>query len=186
MRTRQFLPSDFVVQAACAERAIRRNGPDPFAARLAAPGKEHGPFIRSRYIIFHVHALLSPRSGDNLDAPATTSVSGTVCVVAVAGALTDLTPATPTGRGATAGFDPPAQQQLIADGWRYASINPGSIQADNSEGLTKGIIGFVNKGQRRKPDDWGALRAWAWGASCGLRKASPDNRASFPGDKALF
>ena len=28
-----------------------------------------------------------------------------------------------------------------------------------------GIIGLVNKGQPRKPDDWGALRAWAWGAS---------------------
>ena len=34
--------------------------------------------------------------------------------------------------------------------------------------MTKGIIGLVNKGQRRKPDDWGALRAWAWGASRGL------------------
>ena len=45
---------------------------------------------------------------------------------------------------------------------------PGSIQADNGAGLTKGIIGLVNKGQPRKPDDWGALRAWAWGASRGL------------------
>jgi hypothetical protein len=26
----------------------------------------------------------------------------------------------------------------------------------------------VNKGQPRKPDDWGALRAWAWGAARGL------------------
>jgi hypothetical protein len=34
--------------------------------------------------------------------------------------------------------------------------------------LTKGIIGLVNKGQPRKPDDWGALRAWGWGASRGL------------------
>ena len=34
--------------------------------------------------------------------------------------------------------------------------------------MTKGIIGLVNKGQPRKPDDWGALRAWAWGASRGL------------------
>jgi len=64
--------------------------------------------------------------------------------------------------------DPPATEQLIADGWGYATINPGSIQADNGAGLTKGIIGLVNKGQPRKPDDWGSLRAWAWGASRGL------------------
>jgi hypothetical protein len=66
------------------------------------------------------------------------------------------------------GADPPAAQQLIADGWGYATINPASIQADNGAGLTKGIIGLVNKGQPRKPDDWGALRAWAWGAARGL------------------
>ena len=56
-------------------------------------------------------------------------------------------------------------QQVIAAGWGYASISPASIQADNGAGLTRGIIGLVNKGQARKPDDWGALRAWAWGAS---------------------
>jgi hypothetical protein len=67
-----------------------------------------------------------------------------------------------------ANADPPASEQLIADGWGFASINPGSIQADNGAGLTKGIIGLVNKGQPRKPDDWGALRAWGWGASRGL------------------
>jgi hypothetical protein len=48
------------------------------------------------------------------------------------------------------------------------TINPASIQADNGAGLTRGIIGLVNKGQPRKPDDWGALRAWAWGAARGL------------------
>jgi lysophospholipase L1-like esterase len=64
--------------------------------------------------------------------------------------------------------DPPAIEQLIADGWGYATISPASIQADNGAGLTTGIIGLVNKGQRRHPDDWGALRAWAWGASRGL------------------
>ena len=64
--------------------------------------------------------------------------------------------------------DPPATEQLIADGWGYATINPGSIQADNGAGLTKGIIGLVNKGQPRHPEDWGSLRAWAWGASRGL------------------
>ena len=64
--------------------------------------------------------------------------------------------------------DPPAIEQLIADGWGVATVNPNSIQADNGAGLTKGIIGLVNKGQPRKPDDWGALRAWGWGASRAL------------------
>jgi len=67
-----------------------------------------------------------------------------------------------------AGADPPSTQQLIAAGWGYAYINPASIQADNGAGLTRGIIGLVNKGQPRKPDDWGSLRAWAWGAARGL------------------
>jgi len=60
---------------------------------------------------------------------------------------------------------PTWQQQLLAKGWGYAVISPNSVQADNGAGLTKGIIGLMNKGQSRKPDDWGALRAWAWGAS---------------------
>ena len=74
------------------------------------------------------------------------------------------------GRGSSAagGADPPATEQLIADGWGYVSLNPGSIQADSGAGLRKGIIGLANKGQPRKPDDWGSLRAWAWGASRGL------------------
>ena len=66
------------------------------------------------------------------------------------------------------GQDPPSTEQLIAAGWGYAMIDPSSIQADNGAGLTRGIIGLVNKGQPRKPDDWGSLRAWAWGAARGL------------------
>ncbi|WP_221392891.1 acetylxylan esterase [Dyadobacter sp. NIV53] len=61
--------------------------------------------------------------------------------------------------------EPTWQEQLISRGWGYAIIEPTSIQADNGAGLTRGIIGLVNKGEYRKPDDWGALRAWAWGAS---------------------
>lgn len=56
------------------------------------------------------------------------------------------------------------QQQLIARGWGFGSINPTSIQADGPA-LTSGIIGLTNKGQPRKPEDWGALRAWQWGVS---------------------
>ena len=66
------------------------------------------------------------------------------------------------------GSDPPATEQLIANGWGYALLDPSSVQADNGAGLTQGIIGLTNKGQPRKPEDWGALRAWGWGASRGL------------------
>jgi peptidoglycan/xylan/chitin deacetylase (PgdA/CDA1 family) len=69
---------------------------------------------------------------------------------------------------AFAGTGPTWQQQVLAKGWGYASLIPTSVQADNGEGLTEGIIGLVNKGQPRKLDDWGALRAWAWGASRAL------------------
>ena len=67
-----------------------------------------------------------------------------------------------------AGTPAPTTEQLIADGWGYPPINPASIQADNGAGITRGIIGLVNKGQPRTPDQWGALRAWSWGAARGL------------------
>ena len=57
------------------------------------------------------------------------------------------------------------KQQLLAKGWGYAILRPTTIQADDGAGLTQGIIGLVNKGQPRKPDDWGTIQAWAWGGS---------------------
>jgi hypothetical protein len=66
---------------------------------------------------------------------------------------------------AVANKGPTWQQQVLAKGWGYAVLIPTSVQADKGDGLTEGIIGLVNKGQPRKLDDWGALRAWAWGAS---------------------
>jgi len=59
----------------------------------------------------------------------------------------------------------PWQQQLLEKGWGYALLIPTSFQADNGAGLKEGIIGLVNKGHPRKTDDWGSLRAWAWGVS---------------------
>ena len=77
--------------------------------------------------------------------------------------------ASAAGPGAGAGTMAPSsvanwRELLIQKGWGYASINPTSIQADGPA-LTSGIIGLTNKGQPRKPEDWGALRAWQWGVS---------------------
>jgi (4-O-methyl)-D-glucuronate---lignin esterase len=63
---------------------------------------------------------------------------------------------------------PPSTEQLIAAGWGYVSLATASIQADNGAGLTAGIIGLTNRGRRRTPEQWGALRAWAWGAARAL------------------
>lgn len=97
------------------------------------------------------------------------------------------------GRGAKGGTGsqgPSKYDRLFAAGWGYAILNPASVQDDaggwrpnpfvrrtdpNAEppkpvgaGLTRGIIGLTNRGQPRTPEQWGALRAWAWGASRGL------------------
>ncbi len=89
------------------------------------------------------------------------------------------------GFGDRPGSPPPKEQQLVETGWGCATINANSIQEDSGGeqqrrfgpprpagqtggGLTRGIIGLTNKGKPRKPDQWGSLRAWAWGASRGL------------------
>jgi len=64
------------------------------------------------------------------------------------------------------GNDGPSwQEQVIRKGWGYAILSPTSFQADDGAGLTEGIIGLMNKGQPRSLNDWGGLKAWAWGAS---------------------
>lgn len=54
---------------------------------------------------------------------------------------------------------------ILKKGWSVVVYDPTSVQADNGAGLTSGVIGLVNKGRPRGLDDWGALSAWAWGAS---------------------
>lgn len=72
-------------------------------------------------------------------------------------------PVQPIGLGSSG--EPSWKEQLISNSWGYAILVPASVQADNGAGLRQGIIGLVNKGEPRKPDDWGSLKAWAWGAS---------------------
>ena len=70
--------------------------------------------------------------------------------------------------------DLPNTWQLVAAGWGFALLDPASVQADDGAGITRGIIGLVNKGQPRKPEDWGALRAWGWGAGRALDYLATD------------
>jgi hypothetical protein len=69
-------------------------------------------------------------------------------------------------------FPPPPSDEritdLIADGWGVALLDPATIQPDNGAGLRSGVIGLANRGAPRKPEEWGALRAWGWGASRAL------------------
>ncbi|MET0308835.1 MAG: hypothetical protein ABW023_09030 [Sphingomonas sp.] len=59
---------------------------------------------------------------------------------------------------------PPYTDQLLKAGWGYAVVVANSIQADNGGGLADGVIGISLRGKSRAADDWGVLRAWAWGA----------------------
>ena len=55
---------------------------------------------------------------------------------------------------------------LIAAGWAVALVNPTTIQADNGAGTDPRHHWLgQQRDSPRKPDDWGALRAWGWGAS---------------------
>lgn len=60
---------------------------------------------------------------------------------------------------------PPYTEQLLGRGFGYAVVVANSIQADNGGGLDTGVIGISLRGRKRVPEDWGVLRAWAWGAS---------------------
>ena len=75
-----------------------------------------------------------------------------------------------------AGSPPSWQEQVLAKGWGSAILEATSIQADNGAGLRRGIIGLVNKGQPRSPEDWGALKAWAWGAGRALDYLQSDKQ----------
>jgi len=92
---------------------------------------------------------------------------------------TNVAGAGPARRGGSGGFggEPAWHALAITHGWGYGQIVPASIQADNNH-LTAGIIGLANQGRPRKPDDWGALRAWQWGVSrlIDYFAANPDAR----------
>jgi len=62
----------------------------------------------------------------------------------------------------------PWTAQVLRRGWAYAILVPSTVQPDEGAGLKEGVIGAAAAGKPRGEHDWGALRAWAWGASRAL------------------
>lgn len=127
-------------------------------------------------LIGHVDNSFYPAVNVDIDLTLSTPAhaTGPVPVMMVLLAPFNFGPSRPPVPGA-APRPPGAKELLIKKGWGYALLNTNSIQADNGAGLTKGIIGLMNKGQYREPDDWGALRAWAWGADRAMDYFETDN-----------
>lgn len=62
----------------------------------------------------------------------------------------------------TRGFDE-IWEMVAPEGWGLCSFDNNQLQPDNGAGLTSFLIGLINKGEWRKPNDWGSLAATAWG-----------------------
>ncbi|MEO8483711.1 MAG: acetylxylan esterase [Acidobacteriota bacterium] len=63
--------------------------------------------------------------------------------------------------------DPPVAADILERGWGFATVGYQDIQPDVADSLTEGVIGLALKSARTQPasDEWGAISAWAWGAS---------------------
>jgi len=123
-------------------------------AQLTVPASAAGPVPVVMEITFD-HDPAMPPAAVRPPRPAPAAAGGAGPAVRPA---TPGPPAPPPGPG--------WKQQVLAKGWGYALLYPVSFQADSAgPALQRGIIGVCSHGQPRKLDDWGAIRAWAWGAS---------------------
>jgi (4-O-methyl)-D-glucuronate---lignin esterase len=138
------------------------------------PEKNGGVDVITKHVIGHVDNSADAAITVDIDLTVSTpaNATGPVPVIMEFGFSRELMEAMarrfPPPAAGAAPSGPTWQQQVLARGWGYAEYVPTSVQPDNGAGLMEGIIGLANKGQPRKLDDWGVLRAWAWGASRAL------------------
>ena len=55
-------------------------------------------------------------------------------------------------------------EEVIARGFAIAVFSNADVDPDNFDEFKNGIHGLLDRGER-KPDSWGTIAAWAWGAS---------------------
>ena len=55
-------------------------------------------------------------------------------------------------------------EEVIARGYAIAVFSNADVDPDNFDDFKNGIHGLLDRGER-KPDSWGTIAAWAWGAS---------------------
>jgi len=124
--------------------------------------------VLTRHLIGHADNSAYPLLDVNIEVTLTTPANASGPVPVVLEFTFESYPRNPSAKPAPAPpppTHPTWKEQVLARGWGYALLYPTTVQADNGAGLTAGIIGLTNHGQPRGVDDWGALRAWAWGSS---------------------
>lgn len=55
-------------------------------------------------------------------------------------------------------------EEAVARGYAIAVFSNADVDPDNFDNFKNGIHGLLDRGERR-PDAWGTIAAWAWGAS---------------------
>lgn len=56
-------------------------------------------------------------------------------------------------------------EQLIQSGYGLATVYYGDLEPDHQEGWKTGIRSTLQNSLQIKPEEWGAISAWAWGLS---------------------
>jgi len=136
----------------------------------STPAHADGMDVITRHVVGHVDNAIDPKIAVNIDLLLVTPAHAARPVPAImelALASEFETALAGPAAGAPDKWGVP-WQPVLKRGWGFAMLNAMSIQADNGAGLTEGIIGLMNRGQPRGVEDWGVLKAWAWGASRAL------------------
>jgi pimeloyl-ACP methyl ester carboxylesterase len=65
-------------------------------------------------------------------------------------------------------------EEVVARGYGIAVFYNADVDPDNFDNFKNGIHGLLDRGERR-PDSWGTIAAWAWGASRCMDYFETDN-----------